>query len=685
MDKINKLLSAVLAFVFISCETNVIDDSDNVVAGIDYPTTETTDEYSVTYQYKDGVIVLDDNAQAYLIKVDSDTILYFSSNTPSNILPDVGDVISARITRKTPYGLGNIVLEKSESDGMIRCVTTVTPLDNIFEELTWEYNASLTDSILSGYTDEEGNNIVPSYVWYDEDTDSCFRDNQQGTRSSLNQQTRATIGKQKLVSLPLKYNPKHDNASMVSVSGEISIGVFVHCSGDVKKKTFNFYVQPIINLEAGTKLGIMYNPNIYQDIDEYSLFKLKDVIKGFIQLGPVTLRPYVDVETYLDFGASGTVDLKFGKTFSAKIGYSQQKGAYIENSTSDGPENKFIKSITLDGNVSFGVKCLFDVGCGLYTKNIALALDPYFKYSLGADLRLTGNDNGWRSNSTLNFDINVGANGRLVVNWFGGLKLTPTLKFFDTNLFHKEWPLMPTVDESTFEVKRDKSITNSLVFGAKYDVSGGLLSLLGNIYPGIAVYKGGELIYKRTTSPKTAYNKKQTAKFNLDGLQEDISYTAKPIITVFGIDQELDGIPFSSTSPTAAITDIVQTDAQFGIFYHNGNEFAYEFKFYINAYLIGSENCTEWGTYAPQSDDIYNPIELKDGKVTTYWTGWSNTQSATFSETPYVKLLDGTIKLFETHTHTCTYGWGNAASRSRAPILLGDNMILQLDSVVYHK
>lgn len=45
MNKINRLLFALMAIILASCETNVIDDSDNIVAGFDFPTTETTDDY----------------------------------------------------------------------------------------------------------------------------------------------------------------------------------------------------------------------------------------------------------------------------------------------------------------------------------------------------------------------------------------------------------------------------------------------------------------------------------------------------------------------------------------------------------------------------------------------------------------------------------------------------------------
>ena len=689
MNKINKILFTLLTIVLVACEKNVINDIDNAVAGFDYPTTETTDEYSVTYQYKEGVIVLDDKAQTYLVSVEADTILYFSSNTPSSILPDVGDVISARVTRKTPYGLGNIVLEKSESGGLIKCVTTLTGLDNIFEELTWEYYASLTDSILSGYTDENGDRVEPSYVWYDEEGDSIIKEEIQETRISTSpykyyvaSTSRVTVGNKKLITLPIKAEK-----GGVRLTGDISIGAFMHCSGDLRKKTFDFCVQPVIDISAGSKIGIMYNPNLYQDINEYPLFKLKDIANFTILIGPVVLRPYVNVETYVDFGASGTVDLEFEKTFSAKIGYSQKKGGYIINSTNDGPENRFLKSVSLDGNVSIDFKCVFDVGCGLYVKNIALELNPYLTCSVGADCRLTGNENGWRSSSTIDLDINVGADGRFVFNWFDRLKLTPTINFIDTNLLHKEWPLLPIVDESTFSVKRDRS-SSALVFDAKYYNTGGILSLFTDIYPGIAVYKGGELIYKKMFPSKTQYNKKHKTSFKLDGLKEDVAYTAKPIIKVIGIEQELDGIPFSSTSPTAAVTDIVQTSAEFGIFYYKGNEYAYEFNFYVNSHLIGSENCSEWGIYDPNSEQVYNSFELKDGRNTSYWTAYSNNPSTTFTKTPYVKLLDGSEKVYETHTHNLHYGWGNVSSNKvKVPSIqsYSSDLVIKLDSIIYEK
>ena len=155
--------------VLSSCTENIIDDTARPETdGFDRPVTESTDEYTITYQYNEGVIVLDAVAQNYLVKVEADTILYFSAGTPGDILPGKGDVISARVSEKVPYGLGNVVLETSESDGMTKCVTTVAGLDEIFKEVSWEYNSSLTDALLEGYEDENGEEVKPSYGWYDE-------------------------------------------------------------------------------------------------------------------------------------------------------------------------------------------------------------------------------------------------------------------------------------------------------------------------------------------------------------------------------------------------------------------------------------------------------------------------------------------------------------------------------------
>lgn len=521
MKKLIALFACMLALT--SCLGHLLGDDDKV-EGFEHPVTETTDEYSITYQYKEDVTVLTEKHQGYIVKVEADTILYFSSSTPESVLPKVGDVVSARASGKLPYGLGNIVLEVSEQDGMTRCVTTLAGLDEIFEELSWEYNSTLTDSLLDGYEDENGNAITPKYVWYDEETGEISTE-----------VTKGTIGKRKLVKWPIEVS--HPT---VNIEGSIFIGAFVHCSGDVRNGDFEFYVEPVIGNENTFKVGGIYQKDIWQDMFEWDLFKLKDVVRGMIVLGPVTLRPYVDIEAYFSAGASGTVTFETGKTFSARIGYSQGQGCYIKNSTSQDAENIFIKSIYLDGNIGAEYKCLFDVGCGLYTKKVAISIDPYFKYQFGAELLYTWDKESTKKESNIFTNIIVGADGKMVIDWFGALNYAPEMNFIETEIADWEYPLIPRTKENTFIVEEKGQGS----YDSTYEVEGGFLSALFDIYPGIAIYKNDELVHREVFAEKTSFEKALDTSFSFDGLEEGITYTAKAFARLWEQDFVMETIIF---------------------------------------------------------------------------------------------------------------------------------------------
>lgn len=524
-----RLLTILVAFMAIlsSCTENIIENTIRPETnGFDQPVTESTDEYTITYQYNEGVIVLDAIAQSYLVKVEADTILYFSAGTPSDILPRKGDVISARVSEKVPYGLGNVVLETSESEGMFKCVTTVAGLDEIFKEVSWEYNSSLTDALLEGYKDENGEEVRPSYGWYDEETGEI-----------ITEDTRATVGRRKLVSWPFEKN----NPDGLSIEGELFVGAFVHCSGDTRKGDFEFSVEPVIGTEALIGIKSEVKKEIWQDMFQWKLFELKDKLKTIIQVGPVTLRPYIDIEAYLRAAASGSVLFDTGKVFSAKIGYSQAGGCYISNSTASGNENNFIKGVSINGNVGAEYECIFSVGCGLYTKNVALELDPYFKYQTGAELVYSAGEDSEKTESNLFLGITVGADGKMVINWFGALKFAPEMKFIETELARWDYPLIPVTKEDSFSIEEGEG---SGTFDARYVAEGGFLSWLYDIYPGIAIYKGEELVYEKTFSEKAAPLEPLDVSFILDKLEDGTTYKAKAFVNIWDHDFVMETITF---------------------------------------------------------------------------------------------------------------------------------------------
>ena len=67
--------------ILTSCLDNKIDvNTLPAVEGFEKPVTESTDEYSITFQYNEGVILLNEAAQENIVRVEADSILYFSSS-----------------------------------------------------------------------------------------------------------------------------------------------------------------------------------------------------------------------------------------------------------------------------------------------------------------------------------------------------------------------------------------------------------------------------------------------------------------------------------------------------------------------------------------------------------------------------------------------------------------------------
>ena len=59
---------------------------------------------SVTYQYNQNTIPIDDEVEQYIVKVENDTILYFSEATPEELLPVVGEMMTCSFRDKFPNG-----------------------------------------------------------------------------------------------------------------------------------------------------------------------------------------------------------------------------------------------------------------------------------------------------------------------------------------------------------------------------------------------------------------------------------------------------------------------------------------------------------------------------------------------------------------------------------------------------
>ncbi len=135
-------------------------DPKDEVEGYNEPVHLQTDEYDMTYQFKDSTLVLSDRILNYLVTVQEDDSvtysLYFVGSMPPNLLPVVGGYVHCDETDELPY-LAHKVESVEEENGMWHVVAKYVSPFEIFE--TIEVDGLLS---LDAYDDpENGIYVVP--------------------------------------------------------------------------------------------------------------------------------------------------------------------------------------------------------------------------------------------------------------------------------------------------------------------------------------------------------------------------------------------------------------------------------------------------------------------------------------------------------------------------------------------
>lgn len=519
MNKIKHLLALIIPALFVACQVNNLDGEPEEVKGFGYPVTEDVEGGKITYQYNDEVIVLSETTQRYLVKVEADTILYFSEATPERLLPYKGGIISsAVIDDKTPYGLGNRVISVSQESGLYKCVTTAASLDEIFKELTLAADIMLvTDAI-------------PSQV---EDVDGNLHD----VTVSKFSETKAEIGSPNVLTIELD-GLSGKNAGAY-VDGKVSLGAVLSVDFERSKSRYDCSLSLYAGFDG--EIGVKTQCGGYK-----KLLPRKDkwpILNGELRFGPIVLRPFVDAELGIEGKAEGSICTGLSKVFGAKFGMKNRKSFY-ENLTE--PDAKIIKDISVDVKGEVALVTTLYFGMGLYTKNIAVSIDPSLSVGLSTDFKVN-NENLFKNNPTLDFDIKAEAKGAFYGQFFGKELFREEMTFLSLNLFNHSWPLLPSLVENSLQVtKRDAS--GPLTFDAEYSLAGGLLSNLDfPLYPAFKVYKGSELVDVISCTENISGDTAKKFTFELTGLENEVSYTGKPCLVIGDKSYDEAGIAFSSS------------------------------------------------------------------------------------------------------------------------------------------
>lgn len=636
-----------------SCETNIIDDYDKVTPGLDFAVTETTKDYSITYKFNDNVIVLNDKNSSYLVKVENDSILFFSKSTPSNIIPEIGSIISSKITEKNPYGLGNVVLEKSEVNGMIKCVTTVAPLDDIFKELELTSNFSLIDLVkdTTGFYDDEGN-----YYEIEIKNEELFTDSLSDSFEVSSSSTRVSLGSRKILEIPIKVT----TSSGLFTDIKLQIGGIVTFNKSKEQNTFENSLEVSLGIKGdlGWKTGKDKTSDLTLQVAKIlKLIKKTKIIEGNLPIagGLINLRPFIDFEANLIGGINGTFAVGCGYSLGYKCGWTEN-GFFKENTSTEPKVGNIFNSFTLNGKGQIGPEAVFHLGCGLYTKNIAMLLNVKPSLTIGAELGISGqrSDNIWQiQGQSVNVDVAVGIDGEITANLFGKDFYKDSVSLANINLFNVRFPIFPEIKSGSFNIEKKNS--DPLVFDAEYTITGGVIAkLLGGI-PTLRVEKAGNEVYHIVNGQEIYYTEPSHLSYELTGLNKKTTYTAVPSIMIGNMWFDWNGKSFSDNEEDERLDDVIPEDIRDKIddyipIYNGVNPPNVEGTFYICP--MTTVYCEDGNYYPGQEINSFyvNFFNQNMENNTLDYTGWH--ESAIASESGNGVFISGTGNNFSIFFNT---------------------------------
>lgn len=155
MKTIKNILAIIGILIFASGCTLMLDEphadgNDDTPNGDGFtaPRTEQTELGSVTYQFQDGVRVIDEKYVPYIISCRNDSTLghteiLFTKNIPSDLLPQRGDYIATTMSQLFQQTLCDEVDNIEETGGGYLLISHSVPLIKVFKELDFSIDARI--------------------------------------------------------------------------------------------------------------------------------------------------------------------------------------------------------------------------------------------------------------------------------------------------------------------------------------------------------------------------------------------------------------------------------------------------------------------------------------------------------------------------------------------------------------
>lgn len=376
-------------------------------------------------QISNTVTELTDDAINHITStVDGDEIV-FDANTPQNLLPQVGTIIYASVSEKTPYGfLGKVV--SVEKEGNIVIKTEVVPLDEAFPNLSIDTVLNIIDNI-EGVFDEDGNPVEYSI----ED-------------ASLDTKTRSAAEfdwDKKTLNIPIPTDLLGDD---FSATGSMKVS-FAGSKFDLDNKNSLKYLN--LELHPSITLNASITTKIKSSKKEFKTKPLK--IKARAIVGPVIIP--ITIPLYFKAGIKGeftsSLQLNYSKACNAYVRYQNGQWSKGCKPIKDGDENPwYVAGFDVNGSLYAGIDVEFIAG--IYTRNVGIGFELYPNASLSAEASLSS-INPFKVNPDVTLSADMESRVFCMAKLFNRKLEVFDLKLPDVSFFKRTLSLFPNIENFT--------------------------------------------------------------------------------------------------------------------------------------------------------------------------------------------------------------------------------------------
>lgn len=541
MRNLKYLFLIVTCLLFASCSKEEPDktpgnnnDKPTVDVPVDIPketVQEQTEFYNITYRYCDDVIVYDESNENYVEKIEQDSIIFLSGNTPQGLIPQAGDIIASGMSDVFPFGLGNKVVSVTKSGNTYQCLTTSASLDEIFAELEIDASIPLSLEGIDGLTDADGN--------FYETTIAPFE--HEAVASS-----RATVGSPDALTINLVKPKELDDASINFHDSKLTFGTVLDFDYSKERGSSNLSLEFFSGMSAD--IGAIAAVE-----KEFEWPEIPLQLPPFA-IGPVVFRPYLGIQLGMSVNSEAKLGLAFSNTMSYKVGAKNESGnnweAYHQFTRRQEDKDAFGR-VEVSGNFNVGPTLGVGAFLGLYTRGVAMSIESETSLTAYVEAKGSPGENVLERDSEIGTSIDVGFDVALQAELFGKDIWAYEKELADYNVWKWSYPLYPQVMDNSLSV--DLTDKDSFIYTAKYRMqeNGFLCWIYNHLFAGICLVGpdgSTNYIWEENSLNRESPDKNDNTyhEFQLDGLEKGTTYKAYPCILINDTPYTVEGIEFTT-------------------------------------------------------------------------------------------------------------------------------------------